>query len=111
MQKLRAGAGAWLRQGGASRDWIVSVLIERPAEAANREGAYTPRVRSFLAILQGMERVRKASIGVPRCIPGLGRLFWWPDAGYPNWRQGSRVGGSAKGEGKSLPLVFIRGAI
>ena len=69
MQKLRAGARAWLRQGGASRDWIVSVLIERPAEAANREGAYTPRVRSFLAILQGMERVRKASIGVPRCTP------------------------------------------
>lgn len=56
----------WSKQG---LDWIVSVLIERPAEAANREGAYTPRVRSFLAILQGMERVRKASIGVPRCIP------------------------------------------
>lgn len=38
LQKLRAGAGAWLRQGGANRDWIVSILIENQLKLQTGRG-------------------------------------------------------------------------
>lgn len=49
----------------------------------------------------------------PGACQCLGRLFWWPDAGYPNWRQGSQLWSgvevSAEEEGKSLPLGIHSG--
>lgn len=64
------GWGRGLAQARWSKQGLDCLYPHRePAEAANREGAYTPRVRSSLALLQGMKRLKKTFIGAPRCMP------------------------------------------